>query len=44
MNQSDIEHRDQVLRAYFAGSDWDLVGEYGLNRELVLKSSQLLPN
>ncbi|EKU96948.1 hypothetical protein Lepto7375DRAFT_0878 [Leptolyngbya sp. PCC 7375] len=44
MNQSDIEHRDQVLRAYFAGRDWDVVGEYGLKRKLVLNSSQLLPN
>lgn len=44
MNQSDIEHRDRVLRAYFAGRDWDVVGEYGLKRELVLRSPQLLPD
>ena len=44
MNLSDIEHRDQVLRAYFAGRDWDVVGEYGLKRELVLNSLQLLPD
>lgn len=44
MNQSDIEHRDQVLRAYFAGRNWDVVGEYDLKRELVLSSPQLLPD
>ena len=44
MKRSEIERRNRLLRNYFDGRDWDAVGEYGLKRELVLNSSQLLPN
>lgn len=43
MNLSEIEHRNQVLRAYFEGRNWDNNGEYALKRQLVLSSHQLLP-
>lgn len=43
MNRSEIENRDQVLRAYFNGRDWDSNNEYALKRKLVLSSHQLLP-
>ncbi|MFG6107683.1 hypothetical protein U2F10_36010 [Leptothoe sp. EHU-05/26/07-4] len=44
MNQSDIEHRDQVLRAYFKGRNWDQAGEQALKRRFVLDSKTLLPD
>lgn len=44
MNLSQIEHRNQVLRAYFEGRDWDTNGEYALKRKLVLNSTKLLPD
>lgn len=44
MNSSEIEHRNQVLRAYFEGRNWDRNGEYVLKRKLVLNSHQLLPH
>lgn len=44
MNQNEIEHRNQVLRAYFEGRNWDRNNEYALKRKLILNSHQLLPN
>lgn len=44
MDKSKIEHRDQVLRAYFDGRNWDKNNEYALKRQLILSSHQLLPN
>ena len=44
MQQSEIERRHHLLQTYFEGRDWDVVGEYDLKRQLVLNSSQLLPN
>lgn len=43
MDQTDIEHRDQVLRSYFRGRDWDRNSEYALKRQLVLNSMKFLP-
>ena len=43
-NRSDIQHRDQVLRAYFQGRDWDKNQEYRLKQKLVLHSAELLPD
>ncbi|MGB3311234.1 MAG: hypothetical protein WBG32_19445 [Nodosilinea sp.] len=43
MNKADMVRRDQVLRAYFAGRDWDDNNEYALKRHLVLHSHELLP-
>ncbi len=40
---AEAQRRDQVLRAYLAGFDWDLTGETALRRHLVLNSAQLLP-
>ena len=42
-NKADLERRDQVLRAYFAGRDWDTNNEYVIKRHLVLQSHNLLP-
>jgi Holliday junction resolvase-like predicted endonuclease len=44
MNKSEMERRDQVLRAYFQGRDWDENNEYVLTRHLVLNSYELLPD
>ena len=41
---AEAQRRDQVLRAYLAGFDWDLTGETALRRHLVLNSAQLLPD
>jgi hypothetical protein len=41
MNQSDIEHRNQVLRAYFKGRNWDQSGEQELKQRFVLDSPAL---
>lgn len=42
MNEDDARHRDQVLRAYFAGRNWDNDPFFGLQREVVLRSAELL--
>lgn len=39
----EAQRRDQVLRAYLAGCDWDLTGEASLRRHLVLHSAALVP-
>lgn len=39
----EIQRRNQVLRDYFKGRDWDRNEEYLLKRELILVSDQLLP-
>jgi hypothetical protein len=44
MHRGETEHRDQILRAYFNGRNWDKNNEYFLKRELVLNSHKLLPN
>lgn len=44
MHLSQIEHRNQVIRAYFEGRDWDTNGEYALKRRLVLNSKKLFPS
>ena len=44
MKPSEVERRHQLLKTYFEGRDWDVVGEYSLKRQLVLNSAQLLPN
>lgn len=44
IDKSEIEHRNQVLLAYFNGRDWDENSEYALKRQLVLNSHQLLPD
>jgi hypothetical protein len=44
MNKSDMERRDQVLRDYFKGRNWDNNNEYALKRHLVLHSYELLPD
>ena len=44
MNQLEIEHRNQILRTYLEGRTWDRNGEYALKRQLVLMSTQLLPD
>jgi hypothetical protein len=43
VNEAEAERRDRVLRAYFAGRDWDGAGEFRLKREFVERSRQLLP-
>ncbi|MGB3138703.1 MAG: hypothetical protein WBB18_17975 [Nodosilinea sp.] len=44
MNKIEMQRRDQVLRAYFLGRDWDDNNELALKRDLVLRSQELLPN
>lgn len=44
VDQNQIQHRNQVLRAYFEGRNWDENNEYVLKRKLVLNSKQLIPN
>jgi hypothetical protein len=44
MNQTEIKHRDSVLRAYFQGRDWDRNNEYFLKRKLVINSITLMPS
>jgi len=43
MNRADLERRNQVLRAYFEGRDWDDNNENALKRDLVRRSHELLP-
>lgn len=38
-----MQRRDQVLRAYFQGRDWDDNNEFALKRHLILNSHELLP-
>ena len=44
MNQSEFQRRDQLMRAYFQGRDWDGNKEFGLKRHLILNSDELLPD
>lgn len=44
MNQDEAKRRDGVLRAYFEGRDWDAAGEFGLKRDFVMRSAELLPD
>jgi len=44
MDDSEAVRRDQVLRAYFEGRDWDEGAEARLTRELVLHSAEVLPD
>jgi hypothetical protein len=44
VDKSEIVHRDQVIRGYFEGRNWDKNGEYSLKRKLILDSRQLFPN
>ena len=44
MDGAEVERRDQVVRAYFRGRDWDKGAEFGLARELVLNSAAMLPD
>jgi len=44
MDRADVEHRNQVLRSYFEGRDWDANNEHALKRYLVQNSHKLLPN
>ena len=43
MHIDEIQHRDQVLRAYFKGRDWDKNDEYLLKQKLIRCSDWLLP-
>ncbi len=36
MDEQEAQRRDEVLRAYFQGRDWDRNSEFGLKRRLVL--------
>jgi hypothetical protein len=44
MNQTEIQHRDSVLRAYFEGRDWDRNNEYALKRKFVINSVTFIPD
>ncbi len=44
IDRSEVQRRDEVLRAYFQGRDWDENKEYALKRDLVLRSAELLPD
>ncbi len=44
MKLRDIKRRDQVLRTYFHGRDWNENSEYGLKRQLIQNSQELLPD
>ena len=39
----EIKRRDAVLRAFFAGKDWDENDEFKLKRAFVLRSEEFLP-
>lgn len=43
MHIDEIQHRDQVLRAYFKGRDWDRNDEYILKQKLIRCSAWLIP-
>ena len=43
MDRDTAVYRDQVLRAFFEGKDWDENDEFKLKRYLVLNSTELLP-
>ena len=40
----EAKRRDGVLRAYFVGKDWDENDEFRLKRDLVLRSTHLIPD
>ena len=44
LQRAEAMHRDRVLRSYFAGNDWDRGDEFLLIRDLVVRSSELLPD
>ena len=44
MNQSEFQRRDQLMRAYLQGRDWDGNKEFGLKRHLILNGDELLPD
>lgn len=44
MDQAEAQRRNQLLRQFFEGKDWDRSEAYQLKRELVLRSSELLPD
>lgn len=41
---AEARRRDEVVRAYLRGYDWDLGGEATLRRHLALHSAELLPD
>jgi hypothetical protein len=43
MNKTEIKHRDNVLRAYFQGRDWDKNNEYYLKQKFVTNSVIFMP-
>lgn len=43
MDLTEVKRRNDILRAYFRGRDWDQGTEATLTRELVLSSHDLLP-
>ncbi len=43
MDRETALRRDQVMRAFFEGKDWDDNDEFKLKRHLVLNSGELLP-
>lgn len=43
MEPTEFEKRDTVMRAFFAGKDWDNNDEFKLKRSFVLRSRTLLP-
>jgi hypothetical protein len=43
MDRTTAMRRDQVMRGFFEGKDWDRNDEFLLKRHLVVHSSQLLP-
>ncbi len=43
MDADAARRRDEVLRAYFKGRDWDGPGEFTLKRDFVRQSIELLP-
>lgn len=44
MGEAESKYRDQILRAYFKGRNWDANYEFLLKRKLVLNSHELLPS
>lgn len=43
MHLSEIERRDQVLRTYFRGRNWDTNSEYALNKSLSVRAFSYCP-
>lgn len=44
MERLEAQRRDGILRAFFEGKDWDGNEEFGLKRDLVHRSHELLPD